>query len=148
MYRFLQIQYSQIAKAALRFIIPWSSLNKVPKFIPGIRALLSLDWDAGHLFWESCETLTCTPLIWSNPMSRTSDSSWSQQSVQWDPLPSKHLYLHLSLYQLLAEPRGLVSVKNAVRLQDGDSLSVRKVEKLYASIQGQGFMNDFPQLLQ
>lgn len=91
MYRPLQIQYSQIAKAALRFIIPWSSLNKGPKFIPGIRALLSLNWDAGHLFWESCETLTCKPLVWNNPMSRTSDSSWSPQSVQWDPLPSKHL---------------------------------------------------------
>lgn len=97
MYRPLQIQYSQTANTALRFIIPWSSLNKGPKFIPGIRALLSLSWDAGHLFWESCETLTCKPLIWSNPMSRTSDSSWSQKSVQRDPLPSKHFYLHLSL---------------------------------------------------
>lgn len=67
MYRPLQIQYSQIAKAALRFIIPWSSLNKGPKFIPSIRALLSLNWDAGHLFWESCETLTCKPLVWIIP---------------------------------------------------------------------------------
>lgn len=116
MYRPLQIQYSQIAKAALRFIIPWSSLNKGPKFILAIKALLSLNWDAGHLFWESCETLTCKPLSWNNPMSRTPDSSWSQQSVQWHPLPSKHLYLHLPLYHLLTEPRGLASVKNAVGL--------------------------------
>lgn len=37
------------------------------------------------------------------------------------------------MYQLFAAPRGLVSGKNAVRLHDGDGLSARKVEGLYAS---------------
>lgn len=55
MYRPLQIQYSQIAKAALRFIILWSSLNKGPKFIPSAKALLSLNFEVGCTFWEPCE---------------------------------------------------------------------------------------------
>lgn len=74
------------------------------------------------------------PLILCKPTSRTSDSSQSQQCVvQVDPLTSKHLYLHLYMYQLFAAPRGLVSGKNAVRLHNGDGLSARKVEGLYAS---------------
>lgn len=50
MYRPLQIQYSQIAKAALRFIIPRSSLNKGPKLIPSAKALLPLNLEVGCTF--------------------------------------------------------------------------------------------------
>lgn len=95
----LWIRYHQVTKAALRFFIPWSSWGKVPKFIPGVRALLL---GAESPLGKSWELNRFTDLSF-----RISDNS----IVQPDPSFQASLSV-LPRYQLFSMPKGLVSRKN------------------------------------